>query len=97
MSEIKVGDLVMIVGALCVHGEEDIGLIGTVTELRVGHTICRACGKLSEDIPHCHLTTNAGDGYKPTRHLRKIEPLSDQEVEDFEDLIHSEEVIHGLT
>lgn len=82
MSEIKVGDLVMVVRAHCT---EQIGKIATVTEISGGKWTC-LCGEVKSEeltarLPNIALRQNFHmSGWYPLSWLRKIEPLSEPET-----------------
>lgn len=84
MSEIKAGDLVVLVHAGCKHAALSIGKPFTVSELRHATSACYVC-RDNGQIQDCwHVLTGKADarsvphGY-PIAWVRKIEPLADPE------------------
>jgi len=85
MSEIKVGDLVMLVGGCALN---KLGQVGTVTEISTGLWRCVGCKKhsgnfLTARVPEISsVPFNPLQGWLPLSWLRKIEPLSEPEANE---------------
>lgn len=79
MSDIKVGDLVMVIGDCC--GAKALGKIFIVESIHHAHKYC--CRHCSFSLINGELlafsTVNGRSGYWPLNWLRRIPPLSELE------------------
>lgn len=77
MSEIKVGDLVVVVGSGCEHTHKFIGLVRRAIALGESPVHCALCSwRLVEPIRHTLIAENIR---LPTTWLKKIDPLDEPE------------------
>jgi len=83
MSDIKVGDLAIVVGSCC--SGNDLGLIGEIGDIEVCEWQCVICGRESGSEAMGNFVGWDSDYGTPLRWLRKIPPLSELE-ETFEEV-----------
>lgn len=78
MSDIKVGDLVIVVKSPCSHGDKDVGRIFTVSLLQHDHMHCRYCGWESPPQWCVEDPLVRGSGFLVSW-LKRIPPLEELE------------------
>ena len=77
---IKIGDMVIVVGASCDCAKEDIGTICTVGDVSSLATKCPICSYESRTGLHYGVGIGFGLGYKLPEHIKKLPPLDEDET-----------------
>jgi hypothetical protein len=88
MSDIKTGDLVMLVGECCGGSQSELGLIVRVVATNYDYVDCEHCGFSTTEMLARLDGSDTGEddewGWFPMRWLRKIPPLADLETQSTE-------------